>query len=264
MISIHKALPVKILKSFVKKARSIVEADFLAYPKKVQCNVCGWSGRRFLSDPWHKYVNCPVCHTSVRQRLFIAAIQNTGNIPFENTVRDKRILHFAPEDAISGILKNISSNYSTADLLRNDCDYKIDISNMPEIKEGTFDTVIAFDVLEHVADYKKAIEEVRRILSPDGYGIFTVPQKDNTELTFEDPTIITPEDRIKYFGQWDHLRIFGSDFSMILESRGFSVIAVDEAMFPETIGRKNVLFPPVLSPHPLATNYRNVFFCKKT
>ncbi|MFA4981725.1 MAG: methyltransferase domain-containing protein [Candidatus Omnitrophota bacterium] len=264
MISTRKLLPVKMLISFVKKAGSDVEAAFLSYPKKIQCNICGWSGRRFLSDPWHKYVNCPVCHTSVRQRLFIAAIQNTGNIPFENTVRDKRILHFAPEDAISGILKSISSRYSTADLLRDDCDYKIDISNMPEIKEGAFDSVIAFDVLEHVADYKKAIEEVHRILSPNGNAIFTVPQKDNLELTFEDPAIVTPKDRIKYFGQWDHLRIFGSDFSKTVESRGFSVIAVNEAMFSETVGRKHVLFPPVLSPHPLATNYRNVFFCKKT
>jgi hypothetical protein len=90
-----------------------------------------------------------------------------------------------------------------------------------------------------------------------------VPQKDNLLTTYEDPTIVSPEDRTKHFGQWDHLRIFGDDFSNIIESKGFTVVAVNESMFSEGIVRRHVLFPPMLSKHPLATNYRKVFFCQK-
>ena len=245
------------------KARSILATALLSYPKKIQCNICGWKGSRFLSDEWHKHINCPQCHSGIRQRLFFAALQNIEQLSFDNIIRDKKILHFASENIISSNIKDKAACYTTADFLRQDCDIKIDISSMPEIENGSFDIVIALDVLEHVPNYQKALEEVRRILSPKGFGIFTVPQKDNLEVTYEDATIVTPEDREKHFGQWDHLRIFGDDFLITLEEKGFKVTAVTESMFSEETNKRHVLFPPQLSKHPLATNYRKVFFCEK-
>lgn len=38
-----------------------------------------------------------------------------------------------------------------------------------------FDLVVAFDVLEHIEDDKLAINEIYRVLKPDGFFIFTVP-----------------------------------------------------------------------------------------
>jgi hypothetical protein len=90
-----------------------------------------------------------------------------------------------------------------------------------------------------------------------------VPQKDNLRVTNEDLTIVTPEDRTTHFGQADHLRIFGDDFLSTLESKGFAVTTINETTFSEELMRKHVLFPPRLSAHPLATNYRKVFFCQK-
>jgi SAM-dependent methyltransferase len=253
----------KTAKYLAKKVLSILQSALICYPKKVRCNACGWEGRQFISDSWHKHINCPRCHSGVRQRLFIAALQNIENLSFDRLIHNKRILHFAPEDIISSIIRNKSEHYAIADFLLQNVDLKLDISNMPEIKDESFDIVIAFDVLEHVSDYKKALEEIHRILFSKGYGIFTVPQKDNLLTTYEDPTIVSPEDRTKHFGQWDHLRIFGDDFSNIIESKGFTVVAVNESMFSEGIVRRHVLFPPMLSKHPLATNYRKVFFCQK-
>jgi SAM-dependent methyltransferase len=174
------------------------------------------------------------------------------------------ILHFAPEEIVTSVIRDKSAQYVTADNFRKDCDFRLDISHMPQIKDNQFDVVIAFDVLEHVPDYLKALEEVHRILCSKGIAIYTVPQKDNLEHTYEDLTIVTPEDREKHFGHFDHLRIYGDDFSRIVENKGFSVTAVNESYFSEYIVRKHVLSPPILSKHPLATNYRKVFFCQKT
>jgi hypothetical protein len=90
-----------------------------------------------------------------------------------------------------------------------------------------------------------------------------VPQQDHLEKTWGDPSITDPEQRLKQFGQRDHVRIFGDDTPQLLESVGFRVRVVTEKDFPADVARKHVLFPPVLSKRPLATNYRKVFFAQK-
>ena len=256
-----------ILKSFAArsyvKARSVLQSIWLSYPKEIQCNICKWEGRHFLSDSWHEHINCPRCRSEIRQRLFIAALQNIEKFSFREMVDGKEILHFAPENTVTSSIRRGSARYNTADYLRTDCDFKLDMSHMSEVAGESYDVLIAFDVLEHIPDYQKALEEVHRVLRPGGWAIFTVPQKDNLAITYEDPSIVSPEDRTVHFGQWDHLRIFGDDFDSLVESKGFDVTAVNESMFSESTVRKHVLFPPVLSRHPLATNYRKVFFCRK-
>ncbi len=259
----HMKLALRVAKKFAKKSLAIFQSLSLSYPKRVQCNICGWEGRHFLSDLWHNHINCPKCRSGIRQRLFFAALQYIDNLSFDRLIHNNTILHFAPEDIITSNIRAKSGHYVTADYFRQDCDLKLDMSDMPEINNEEFNVVIAFDVLEHVPDYHKALDEVYRILSSRGIAIFTVPQKDNLQVTYEDSTIVTPEDRIKHFGQFDHLRIFGADFTSTVESKGFSVTAVDESMFPENIKCKHVLCPPMLSQHPLATNFRKVFFCQK-
>lgn len=254
---------IKAARYSVKKTRNILQSVLLSYPKKVQCNICGWEGRRFLSDSWHKYINCPKCRSGIRHRLFIASLQNIEQLSFDIIFNNKKVLHFAPEDILTSNIQGRAAHYVTADYLRQDCDLKLDMSEMSEIKNESFDVIIAFDVLEHVPDYTKAIAEVHRVLTAEGIAILTVPQKDNLRTTYEDSNIISPEDRTKHFGQYDHLRIFGNDFSNVVEKKGFSVTVVDESIFSEPIRNKHVLFPPVLSNHPMATNYRKIFFCRK-
>ena len=248
----------KIVKLFLVKIRCIL----LAFPKRIQCNICLWEGRRFISNQWHKNINCPKCNSGIRHRLFIAALQNIKEVSIEKIIHNKDILHFAAEKIISKFISDKCNNYKTADILRKGFDLRLDMSNM-EVQDASYDIVMAFDVLEHVPDYKKALEEVYRVLKPGGFGIFTVPQKDNLLETYEDPNIITSKEREEHFGQWDHLRIFGDDISKIIENKGFHVNIVDESKFPNNIQENNVLFPPVLSNLPGVTNYRKVFFCKK-
>jgi hypothetical protein len=59
------------------------------------------------------------------------------------------------------------------------------------------------------------------------------------------------------------LRIDGASFPQLLEAAGCKVKVIDERDFPEAQVQRWVLFPPVLSDKPLATNYRKGFFARK-
>ena len=112
-------------------------------------------------------------------------------------------------------------------------------------------------------DDSAALSEIRRVLTIHRWTILTVPQKDNLPTKYEDHTVTTPEGRKQAFGQEDHLRIYGDDFGRFLEVHGFTVTTVDERSFDSRMVEKHVLFPPILSNHPLATNYRKVYFGQK-
>ncbi|HXV23718.1 MAG TPA: class I SAM-dependent methyltransferase [Alphaproteobacteria bacterium] len=49
-----------------------------------------------------------------------------------------------------------------------------DIRRLP-FEDGTFDLVLATDVIEHVEEDAQAIAEIRRVLAPGGYALVTVP-----------------------------------------------------------------------------------------
>lgn len=251
------------LRLAAKESVIVFQEVLQSYPRRVQCNVCGWAGRHLSSDTWHKHICCPRCHSDVRHRLLLAALQHLDKLSFREVIDQKAVLHFAPDDILMGALRKRAARYVTADFLRRDCDLTLDMSNMPEIADGDFDCVLAMDVLEHVLDYRKALREVHRIVTPHGYGVFSVPQKDHLAVTYENPAIVTPEERTKHYGQSDHLRMFGDDFPALVERQGFAVVAVGPSMFADHLTSVHVLAPPVLSMHPLATNYRKIFFCQK-
>lgn len=246
------------------KCKSIFFSYFLSFPKTVECNLCGWKGRHFLSTYWHKYSQCPFCGSDVRHRLVIAALTLIPEVSFEKIVKEKKILHFAPETGIKELLIEKKAHlYKTADYIRDDVDIQTDISDMMNIKSETFDLVILCDVLEHVANDKKAISEIYRILKPGGCSIITVPQKDNLEITFEDPNVISPIQREKLFGQFDHFRIYGKDLHILLQNSHFIVKQINSRNFSEDTIKNYVLFPPVLSSKLLAPNYRIIYFAFK-
>ncbi len=230
----------------------------------VECNICKFKANRFRSNDWHSYIICPNCGSEVRHRLLWATFEHINDFSLTKLIKNKSVLHFAPEKIIRLLLKKFAKNYKTADYFSegytyDNIDYYIDISNMYDIKDEFFDCVIACDVLEHVEDDTKAIKEVYRILKNGGYSIFTVPQRDNLKITYEDPLITNPDEREKAYGQFDHLRIYGDDFISLLESYSFKVFEIDENCFTKQIAERNVLFPPIKSEIKNVTNYRKVF-----
>jgi SAM-dependent methyltransferase len=233
------------------------------YPYRVQCNICEWKGRIFSSDSWHPHTICPNCGSHVRHRLVIEAVTTLPKPGIAALVQGKRVLHFAPEGAFSRFFKDRAGKYVTADLNRDNVDLNLNMSDMSGVGDGAFDLVIACDVLEHVPDDSAALREIWRILSLQGWAILTVPQKDGLASTFADQNITTPVGRLQAFGQEDHLRIYGDDFGEVVETHGFNVTAVDERTFDSKLVDKHVLFPPILSADPLATNHRRIYFAQR-
>jgi len=248
--------------------RKLSQVYFKFAGNKVECNVCHFKTNRFGSDNWHPHTICQNCGSQVRQRLLMAALTNIEAVNLTKILKGKKILHFAPENMLRNFVKKNAAAYETADFLTegyayNAIDHILDISAMKEIPDESFDCLIACDVLEHVPEHIAAIKEIHRVLMKGGSCILTVPQKDNLKTTFEDASITDPEMREKVFGQFDHLRIYGDDFPDILKANGFDVTVVTEKNFAPELVEKFVLFPPLLSKHPLATNYRKVFFGRK-
>jgi len=71
-----------------------------------------------------------------------------------------------------------------------------------------FDIIICNHVLEHVKDDRKAMYELCKVLKPKGIAILQVPISKHNKKTFEDFSIILPEEREKYFGLKKHMRIY--------------------------------------------------------
>jgi len=163
--------------------------------------------------------SCPSCGASDRERL--SALWIINNLESKISL-NSRILHFAPEPALSGFLKKLKfANYKTADFNMKNVDYQVDLTCLP-FDNFSYDFFICSHVLEHVNDDEKALGELYRILKPGGSGILLAPISAEIEHTIEDKSVTTEEGRWKYFGQGDHLRLYShNDFTAKIKRHGF-------------------------------------------
>jgi SAM-dependent methyltransferase len=91
-----------------------------------------------------------------------------------------------------------------------------------DLPDASVGVVIASHVLEHVDD-RKALGEIHRILVPGGRLVAMVPIIEGWDKTYENPAITTPSDRVAHFGQFDHVRFYGSDFRDRVTEAGFAL-----------------------------------------
>ena len=115
---------------------------------------------------------------------------------------------------------------------------KLDVTHIV-YPDDMFDAIICIYVLQCVIEDRKAMKELIRVLKPGGWAILQVPIDNSREMTFEDSTIVSPEDRDRVFGQWDHVRRYGTDYPDRLSEAGFRVTADDyvRTLTPELVER---------------------------
>lgn len=164
-------------------------------------------------------VICPVCGALPRHRILVSWM-NENKERFLN----KSILYFAQEKAVKTWLVKHGIKCTTADLYNN-ADLKINIEETG-LDDAAYDVIVCNHVLEHVSDYKKALSELYRILSQDGLLILSFPVDTTLSTVYEDDTVVSEEDRIKYFGQNDHKRVFGNDSKVMFDQFGFNAFEI--------------------------------------
>ena len=100
-------------------------------------------------------------------------------------------------------------------------DHNYDITAIP-VKDNHFDNILCYHVLEHIPDDRAAMQELFRVLKPGGKVIIQTPFKEGE--IYEDFSIVSPEERLKHFGQEDHVRIYSVEgLNKRLKDSGFEV-----------------------------------------
>ncbi|KPK62689.1 MAG: hypothetical protein AMK73_05780 [Planctomycetes bacterium SM23_32] len=211
------------------------------------CPCCGGSFRRFLPAGGRRKVpnrkcpgcgslerhraiwlymtnrTCPGCGSLERHRaiwLYMTNRTNLGRGPI-------RMLHFAPRPCLQKLLEAMPEvDYVTADLDSPRAALRMDLTDIL-FRDEVFDAVLCVHVLEHVQDDRRAMREVWRVLKPGGWAVLHSPVDRTREATLEDPGIVSPEDRERLYGQWDHVRAYGRDYARRLAEAGFEVTCDD-------------------------------------
>lgn len=196
------------------------EARALAYRgDRVTCPCCDGSFRGLRAHRARADVKCPRCGSLERHRLLWLYFERRTNL----LVDDLEVLHVAPEYSFEKRLAARGNlRYVTADLDSPLASVQLDVMDMP-FDDASFDVVLCNHVLEHVADDRIAMREIRRILRPGGWAILLVPVDLTRDSTFEDASISSRADRLRHYGQEDHARLYGRDYVDRLRDAGFDV-----------------------------------------
>jgi SAM-dependent methyltransferase len=213
---IKSLLPISLIKFKRYIVRMWWLIDSVKAKNKRKCPICNYYGFfAFCGSPPRPDGYCPSCGSRERHRLFWLWLSSNMDL-----LRGP-ILHFAPESVLEGKFREMHVDYRTADLY-NKADMKLNIEKIA-LDDCSLSTIICHQVLEHVDDMK-AIPELYRVLKPQGTLMVSVPIIDGWSKTYENPAVKTPEMRELHYGQTDHLRYYGRDFSDRLMKCGFKQI----------------------------------------
>ena len=127
--------------------------------------------------------------------------------------RGKRVLIIAPNQHVLKEISEVAYQVVTIDKKANGYDYgncvlRKDLTRLPGAFYNHFDIIICNAVLEHIENDIEAIGNIWMALNPNGTAFITVP------IYMDLPThekYKSRYNRIKYYGQYDHVRLYGGD-----------------------------------------------------
>ena len=212
-------------------------AESLAPSKKGRkyCNMCGRESALFyrhgIDSPAavhivgggiRKECVCPRCHSLDRYRWVLYVIEHDTDI----MTRPCKVLHIAAEAGVARKIRqtNPACEYLTGNIRPKPDDLRVDVTDMADFADGTFDYILMNHVLEHVPEEGKAMSEIKRCLKDDGMAVLSFPISLD-QKTFEDKNITSELERLRRYGQRDHCRLYGYDAKERLEGYGFAVTA---------------------------------------
>jgi len=191
---------------------------------KGYCAACGaMVSRRFRPGPdGRPDAACPRCGSLERHRFLSLLL---GSLAPELHGLDT-VVEIAPSRQSKVLLDRVGARRRIsldAGYDARDVDALASLTHLP-LRDGSVDLLVCYHVLEHIPDDCAAMREIARVLSPRGIALLEVPIKMGV-ATEEDPSA-TPEERIRRFGQVDHVRWYGDDFDARLAQAGLASVRV--------------------------------------
>ena len=150
----------------------------LPIPFVFQCNICGrWSPTLLRWAIFRDFPSCWSCGSVSRSRQIVHALSVDlfgKSVPLGAFPRRKEIVGcgMSEWEAMAGPLAERLS-YTNTYLHQEP---HLDICSIDASDEGRYDFIISSDVFEHIAQpVSIAFENLRRLLKPDGFVVFSVP-----------------------------------------------------------------------------------------
>jgi SAM-dependent methyltransferase len=162
---------------------------------------------------------CPHCRCTDRDRHLWLYLQAAG---IRQAIPGARVLHLAPEAHLERLIDALApARYVRGDLHPTRAGHlRIDAEQLP-FAAGDFDLIICNHVLEHVASPQRALSEFHRCLVPGGVLIAQTPYSSRLKTTLEVDGPVSPEFAHRFYGQEDHVRLFGNDIERYFRAAGF-------------------------------------------
>ncbi|MDF1696096.1 MAG: methyltransferase domain-containing protein [Saprospiraceae bacterium] len=215
-----RVVPEKMRNNIIISLRR-AKAPFL-YGNTYKCNCCGWTFRKMLSKAGRENAECPNCAALERTRLLLYYLQNETEV----FTQKMKVLHFGPEPSLYKILSKTDNEYIDADYHPAYAHHVIDITNI-QYSDDYFDMIICSHVVGYVHDEDKALEELHRVLSPNGLLILLTFVNPESVETIDHEWVNTPELRTIHYGEPECLRLHGVGYKGELEAKGFKVNQLD-------------------------------------
>lgn len=144
---------------------------------------------------------------------------------------------FTGDPGYKRVLENLARDFQARTQWK-----KIDLTDLErDFHEDSVDLFLCTHVLEHVPDDLQAMRQIYTVLRSGGIGIINVPLF--PEALECPPSIVkTSADRLRVFGQHDHVRKYSLDlFVERLASVGFGVIVIRYDEWLKTVGQWGVI-----------------------
>ncbi len=144
----------------------------LALHKKVECNYCGWKGKKFYphvtTDRVKLGEKCPNCHSIPRYRTLMYYLKNQSGF----FAKKLKVLEVGPNRSLQKILEGHPSfDYISVDLKSPQAMIHMDVTDL-QFEDKSFDFVFCISVMHYVPDDKKGFSELFRVLKPNGELLF--------------------------------------------------------------------------------------------